>query len=133
MDNKNTSKLIKRYPKLYKQFFLDMSKTCMCWGFQCDDGWYKLIDKLSNEITKIDPNIQATCVKEKFGTLRFYFEGAQDEKTCDKIHNLLHNYDTISSKTCEECGKPGKLRKLEWWLQTLCNTCFKKAKHKVRK
>ena len=33
-----------------------MSRTCMCWGFECSDGWFHIIDNLSFRITHICKN-----------------------------------------------------------------------------
>lgn len=54
-------------------------------------------------------------VKEKFGGLRFYTNFETEE-----ISKLIENAEDKSYITCEECGKPGQLRK-GGWLLTLCN------------
>lgn len=59
----------------------------------------------------------AAQVKEKFGTLRFYMTTYDDE-----IENLICKAEVKSGKTCERCGKPGKLRDSGWWV-TLCDAC----------
>lgn len=38
--------LCKKYPKIFAQRNWDMSRTCMCWGFTCEDGWFNIIDTL---------------------------------------------------------------------------------------
>ena len=70
--------LLKKYPKIFRQKDLSMQQTCMCWGMECGSGWYPIIDKLCEMLQwDIDkngyPQIEATQVKEKFGTLRFYY------------------------------------------------------------
>jgi hypothetical protein len=47
MNEQNQQKLYTKYAPLYKGHCLPMSQTCMCWGFACGDGWFNLIDKLS--------------------------------------------------------------------------------------
>jgi hypothetical protein len=47
MNQENTMKLLKRFPVLYQDFYSDMRETCMCWGFECGDGWFDLIWMLS--------------------------------------------------------------------------------------
>ena len=68
---------------------------------------------------KIVPNaccqVVATQVKEKFGSLRFYYVGG--DKVIDGMVDLA---ETLSSVTCEECGSPGVLR-LGGWLRVLCD------------
>ena len=71
-------KLVEKYPILYKDYGGDPRKTCMTWGFACGNGWHKIIEDLSFEITKIakkhnNIEIVADQIKEKFGELRFYY------------------------------------------------------------
>ena len=78
MNLKLESKLFSKYPKIFRQKDLSMQQTCMCWGVSTGDGWYKIIDMLCSFLQfDIDnnnyPQIEATQVKEKFGTLRFYY------------------------------------------------------------
>lgn len=81
-------KLVEKYPKIYSQYGGDMKETCMHWGFEHGDKWYDLINVLSAKIQNyIDwkernntpiPQVVAEQVKEKFGTLRFYYRGGDD-------------------------------------------------------
>ena len=83
-------KLFEKYPKIFRQKDLPMNETCMCWGFECGDGWYNILDILCKQIQwHIDKNlkedelegnvqVEATQVKEKFGGLRFYYHGGND-------------------------------------------------------
>ena len=88
-------KLYKKYPKIFAQKDLSMKETCMCWGIDCEDGWYSLIDCLCAQIEnhmynersqakyeKREPHeyIQATQVKEKFGGLRFSLSTIQKKQ-----------------------------------------------------
>lgn len=40
------SKLCEKYPLIFADRSGDISKTCMCWGFSCGDGWYNIIDMM---------------------------------------------------------------------------------------
>ena len=124
MNFKNTKYLLKKYPKLYIQFYLPMTETCMCWGFMCEDGWLKLIDELSGKIVKLNKDIEACEVKEKFGGLRFYIDGGNK-----KIWDLINKYEEKSFTICEKCGKSGRIRGTNWYI-TLCNKCNEKWKKK---
>lgn len=42
--------LVKKYPKIFANRFGDPKETLMCWGFECGDGWYDLIDVLCYKI-----------------------------------------------------------------------------------
>jgi hypothetical protein len=139
MNEKNTEYLLKKYPKLYAQYYWTPQQTCMCWGFP-GDGWLKLIDNLSRRITKLDPEgeIQATQVKEKFAGLRFYFSAhGEDIKKLHEKHEqvgkLVETAEEKSYHLCEECGKKGKMRDDIGWYRTLCERHYKIAKGIVKK
>lgn len=70
-------KLFDKYPIIFQDRNKPMTETCMCWGVDTGDGWYNLIDKLCSELMYIskkhDVIIIADQVKEKYGTLRFYY------------------------------------------------------------
>jgi hypothetical protein len=53
-------------------------------------------------------------VKEKFGTLSFYYTGGDEY-----ISGLVDMASSISSVTCEVCGKPGKQND-GGWIKTRC-------------
>jgi len=38
--------LCKKYPKIFADRKKPMNQTAMCWGFDCEDGWFLLIDGL---------------------------------------------------------------------------------------
>lgn len=40
-------KLCKRFPVLYQDRHSPMSSTCMCWDFDCGDGWFEILWQLS--------------------------------------------------------------------------------------
>ena len=116
-------KLCKDYPKIFANRFGDMRETALCWGFECGDGWYPLINLLCREIQwHIDHNARvettqflASQVKEKFGTLRFYGNGGDD-----KTDNFIWFAEAMSSIICETCGAPGKIRG-RGWIYTACD------------
>lgn len=43
-------KLCDKYPKIFKNRHASMQTTAMCWGFECGDGWYNIINKLCSNI-----------------------------------------------------------------------------------
>jgi len=49
--------LCKKYPILYSQRDRSMMDTCMCWGFECRDGWFSIIDWLSETLEGINNEI----------------------------------------------------------------------------
>ena len=66
------------------------------------------------EIPEIIHQVTVTQVKEKFGTLRFYYSGGDEY-----IDGLVSMAESMSACTCEECGKPGRTNN-NGWLRTLC-------------
>ena len=101
----------------YKFFKPKSSGSLMCFGFECDKGWFPMLDELCKNIqdTKPPKNFEVMQVKEKFGTLRFYVQHANE-----KIHKLIKESEEKSHSMCEMCGEPGEIRKREFWLKTLC-------------
>ena len=114
-------KLVAKYPKIFMDRHGDMSETGMCWGFQCGDGWYDLIDTLCQLIQghvncKKDLNqIVAFSVKEKFGELRFYVNGSDEH-----IDGYIIMAEAMSRNICEVCGNRGH-RRTGAWIKTLCD------------
>ena len=68
--------------------------------------------KMDEEASKVPVAVQ---VKEKFGGLRFYVQAATD-----KHYNYISFAESMSYRTCEECGSPGK-RYTDGWHTTLCD------------
>jgi hypothetical protein len=171
-------KLVAKYPAIFKNRNADMKETCMCWGFECGDGWYWIIDHLCgmieahkrgielrnfyakqhNDATaallagdttlfdkayeftkdeeykqrrktemlaegprKVEPSLDvvAAQVKEKFGGLRFYVDGADDV-----VHNYITFAEELSYEICERCGSTADIgQTTTGWISTLCRTC----------
>lgn len=138
--------LTRKYPLLYRDRHASATSTCMVWGFSCGDGWFNIINTLSADLSypyehaksryefmveqnkpadtiavaklEMDRLLEnhplAVQVKEKFGTLRFYADNISPDQ--DKYIAFFEN---MSARTCEVCGKRGKLR-TGGWLRTLC-------------
>jgi len=112
--------LVKKYPKIFKDYGGDMRKTCMAWGLACGRGWFLLLDELCSKLKGHD--VTARQVKEKFGGLRFYLSGD------DKAHDIVSEYESKSTETCENCGEPAKVESDHGWLKTICSSCKEKGK-----
>lgn len=50
MKDELDKQLVAKYPKIFKNRYGNMQETCMCWGFECGDGWYNIIDMLCANI-----------------------------------------------------------------------------------
>lgn len=109
------NQLCKKYPNLYRDRHGRPDHTLMCWGFACHDGWYTLIDVLSELLTKHSAETNATQVKEKFGGLRFYLNSHDDYTIA-----LTTMAEKLSFHICEICGAPGSSRNIEGWSSTRC-------------
>jgi hypothetical protein len=176
------AKLCEKYPELMANRNKPMTETAMCWGFDCGDGWYNILNQLMSNIqhhidwkekqrlwaiehntmvekmkagdytdfdemsktytpeykemqrerfladnpkTVPDSVRQVTLdqVKEKFGTLRFYYTGGDDY-----IRGLVSMAEAMSGVTCEQCGSPGH-RRGQSWIYTACDL-HTKEEHK---
>jgi hypothetical protein len=73
-----------------------------------------LLKMKPREIRKVVPQVVASQVKEKYGTLRFYYSGGDDV-----VNGMVRMADSMSGVTCEECGNPGKSYG-GGWITTLC-------------
>ena len=100
------------YPKIFPETATDV---------YCGEGWFPIVTVLCRNIQSyLDwrPEVKQVTVaqmKEKFGALRFYYDGGNDY-----ISGLVSMAEAVSEITCEECGKPGELRQ-GGWLKTLCD------------
>jgi hypothetical protein len=59
-------------------------------------------------------HITVDQVKEKFGSLRFYYTGGDDV-----VDGMVRMAESMSAVMCEQCGAPGKLQG-KGWLKTRC-------------
>lgn len=100
--------------------------------FECNDGWYGLIDSLCaviqahvthKELNGVDHSEScAVQVKEKWGTLRFYVSGYDDY-----VYGAIAMAEMQSGVICELCGAAGtRIKKAH--IQTLCVPCHEREK-----
>src|SRR3990172_12549157 len=125
MDQELQDSLVSRHPNLYRDINGDAKKTLMCFGICTGNGWYDLIDDLSNKLEQIivkipEPERRNYCafqIKEKYSGLRCYMNKSNPE-----IQKLIDEAEERSLETCEMCGKDGKPRRGSW-ISTLCDRC----------
>jgi hypothetical protein len=99
--------LYRAWPEIFRQKDLDETRTAMCWGFQCGDGWWELIDAVCDVMTAHARSgaheiFEVNTVKQKFGSLRIYVDGKCD--FCQGSRRLAERYSEL---VCEETGRPG--------------------------
>jgi hypothetical protein len=162
MNEANTQKLIQDIPALYRGALTkdDALKNLMRFGFECGDGWFRLIYDLSANIEKdayaagLNPTGEewpkALQVKAKFGTLRFYIStSSSDSDDKDSLSpesvGVMLSFRPISSnerirKLISEaeaqsstiCADCGLIGTLRKtsWLHTACDVCEAKKRSK---
>lgn len=103
-------------------------------GCECGDGWYELLYGLCGEITEAYKKHSAPMdividqIKEKYGTLRFYYHLSQNDSDLRReISDIVIKWEKKSAEICERCGKAGVLREDLPWVQTLCDKCYREV------
>ena len=135
MDKNLEKALFEKYPIILRDMYGDKTKTCLTWGIECGDGWYNLLDNLLKFLQwhankNNYPQVVATQIKEKFGTLSFYFkydsESFQSSNgKSEYIEGAIAFAERMSSQICEVCGKPGKIERVNGWFSCKCDECRK--------
>lgn len=117
------------------------SYTAKEWiGRRCvGDGWQReLVTPFLNVLCVVDPTINVSDIKEKFGTLNIYMSGPE---WADKLSDI---FEVASEMCCEECGRWHGHHKdgdpnwgvtavttsalpRGYWVKTLCNRCRDEA------
>lgn len=127
--------LVNKYPKIFVDINGNMMDTAMCWGFDHGDGWFWLLDQLCNSIQgyidssnkynsedKQIAQVVATQVKEKFGTLCFYYSGGDEH-----IDGMVSLAEDISGSICEYCGTIKDVGVTSGWISVICKDCHEKT------
>lgn len=111
--------LVKKYPDLFVDYGGDMRQTCMAWGIEASDGWYRIIDNLCEMLQSktqkpwivlkkefqtnkkvcaevlTSPTIKFAQVKSKFATLRAYLNtefSPYEDKFDEQDYNKKEEY-----------------------------------------
>lgn len=83
-------------------------------------GWEAIVDTLRRDLAELDPELRVEQVKQKFGGLRVYV-AAGDPSVAAAVRDRIAEAESASSRTCEVCGRPGRLRTDRPWAATLCD------------
>lgn len=157
-----------RFPILFQDKNKPMTVTCMCWGIECPIGWYYILEQLCTilefnnmEFTKRHGiAIVADQVKEKYGTLRFYFSirnvdengvsapfGEEQKEQSARVENehriavdyldmiaskYIHEAEAMTVETCADCGTHDDIIETKGWITYLCAKCCN-ARHEKQK
>jgi hypothetical protein len=124
-----SQRMKERFPEMFAQPY---------GGFAVGPGWWPIIESLcgniqhylnsKNKDSEVVPQIVVRQIKEKFGGLRFYYDGGDDT-----IDGMVRMAESWASNVCEECSKPGKSRN-GGWIKTLCDEheAERQARYKER-
>jgi hypothetical protein len=103
-------------------------------GFAVGKGWYPILEALCaniqshidwrNRETETVPQVVVEQIKEKFGGLRFYYQGGDEQ-----VHGMVRMAEAWAENCCEECCAPG-IRRNGGWIRTLCDQ--HEAEHQKR-
>ena len=106
-----------KYPKMFSQPY---------GGFAIGEGWWPILQALCSNIqhylnwknreSEVVPQVVVAQIKEKFGGLRFYYDGGDDQVT-----GMVRMAEAWADKSCETCGAPGTSGG-KGWIKTLCST-----------
>jgi hypothetical protein len=130
MDSQKTNRLYERFPHLYRERTAPLESSKMAWGFQCDNGWYKIIYDMSQRIEKLSTDDEyAPAITEvsrnKDGTL--YVEA---RNLTPPIADIIATAKESSRLICERCSySPAFLRKGKGATasQIACGRCVRQA------
>ncbi len=103
--NEKTQKILNDYDAFYAILFenVDLLSKRNC-GFGVGGGWNGLIREAFAVLRESGlPNIRVVQIKEKFGGLRFYFDGGNEA-----LYKRIGEIEERSYVTCDVCGGPGK-------------------------
>ena len=122
-------KMEEKYPKMFSQPY---------GGVTVSTGWWPIIESLcaniqshtdwwnkNRETRPVVEQVVVEQIKEKFGGLRFYYQGGDDT-----IRGMVRMAEAWADRHCEECGSPGTSRS-GGWVRTLCD--YHEAEHQARK
>ena len=111
MDSQKTAELYGRFPHLYRERTAPLESSQMPWGFQCENGWYKIIYDMSKKIQKLSgegefaPAITLVA-KHEDGTLHVAVRNITPP-----VADIVMQATERSRLTCEWCSySPAFLR-----------------------
>lgn len=135
MDIQKQAYLFNTFSELFKERKLPPSSSCMCFGIECGDGWYGIIEHLCRRLMSTamahgysPPSFSQ--IKEKYGTLRVHYNYPiiPDISNIDdyfkEIDVLITDAEDASSFVCERCGTTENVfTDQSGWIATLCKAC----------
>ena len=131
-------KLVEKYPFLLfaydPMFDEDIPEERIyefTWLDDIDPGWQKAFgedfcDELLQALKDDDflDEFQFLQIKEKYGSLRIYYNGHPVGKTSTR--DVIAKYEELSRYICGHCGKPARYI-TKGWIYPLCEDCISKV------
>lgn len=123
-----------RYPFLANEPNMDIHDISDTLLYDVGEGWSQtMIDGCEKIAVYLENhNLPFNClsfvdIKEKYGTLRIYFEFNQclSEKDYNSISGIVHDIENTTASLCFECGKPAEYLSAGYILP-YCRKCAKK-------
>ena len=114
-------RLTEKYPAMFSQPY---------GGIAVGEGWWPIIESLcaniqghikwKNKDAEVVPQVVVMQIKEKFGGLRFYYDGGDEQ-----IRGMVYMAESWASRTCEICGVPAT-KQTTGWIKNVCDEHFNK-------
>jgi hypothetical protein len=125
MNDDLEKKLVERFPTLFRQVGKTPMESCMAFGCDCGNGWYRVLYDLCLKIESLDPEktFQFEQIKEKWGLLRVYYTTGAG---CDSkaIGDAIDEAEVLSGKYCEACGSQENVTTAgPGWIVSRCQEC----------
>lgn len=124
MTDKNFNQFLENIGGLENGYYSDRPVIKERYFASINNGWLRLIKELIEKLIDLGWDRRVCQIKEKFGSLRFYISSGSNE-----IYKLIGEFEKLSYKVCENCGKPGELRTDIGWLSTLCDEHYIEIKN----
>jgi hypothetical protein len=88
----------------------------------CEDGWRDLLERACARIeAALEGSVfRVLQIKQKFGTLRFYWSGELSPEAEAKVEEAIDLAVARSACSCEICSAEGRLYSRGGWLATAC-------------
>ncbi|MGF6570041.1 hypothetical protein ABH945_002152 [Paraburkholderia sp. GAS333] len=111
--------LVTSYPAIYRSLEPRYSGACR---FECDDGWYRVIDELSYKLEVMAQTSELLVIEvwARLGSLRLLIRG----DVTDRVGGWVAEATLLSQRSCERCGRAAMLhRRPDGRIRTLCPAC----------
>lgn len=153
-------KILAEDPVFFRQSAMDMTKTCMCWGIECGDGWFepildfvRQVRILNGLLAPMNVCVVASQVKSKWADFTCYWNmdvldpsrsvelSGERQDAIDTIYSIMESIENgcveKCKHTCELCGKHSFFEDEVFvcgsWLTVKCVECAQKKQREAGK